>query len=165
MEEKWLQIKGFSGYEISSYGRVRSVKSERILSLSENQWGVVQVGMMKDGNQKHRSVPLLVARAFLPKTRDPFDTPINLDGDRWNNNVENLVWRPRWFAVKYNHQFRVSPAETIDQPIEDVKTGLISEDSLDCAMTYGLLEADLVMSIQSRTFVWPTYQQFRVIQN
>lgn len=164
MEERWKPVKGFPGYEVSCYGRIRSESSGRILAQSENQYGVLQIGMMQDGTQMHRSVPLLVARAFLPRKMGAFDTPINLDGDRWNNHVENLVWRPRWFAVKYNHQFRVAPYKSIELPLEDIKTGLVSESSLDAAMTYGLLEEDLVESIEHNTVVWPTYQKFQVIE-
>lgn len=163
MRERWKKIRGFPGYSVSNCGLIRSDKSGRILSLSENQFGVLYVGMMKDGTQRHRSVALLVAKAFLPRPRDAFDTPINLDGDRFNNTVENLTWRPRWFAIKYNQQFKVSMGHSIMEPIEDVKTGVVSENSFECAKQYGLLEQDIVLSIINRTVTWPTYQEFRVI--
>lgn len=162
--EEWEPIEFFPEYSVSSYGRVRSDKSGRILSLNKNQYGLVQVGLMRDGVQWHRSVPLLVAKAFLLPEAGPFDTPINLDGDRHNNNVDNLVWRPRWFAIRYNQQFRHPPIHHIDRPIEDLKTGEISENSRECAKRYGLLEGDLVLSILNRTYVWPTYQEFGVFE-
>jgi hypothetical protein len=164
MEEQWRAIENFPEYSVSNYGQIRSDKSGRILSLNENQFGVLQVGMMRDGEQRHRSVPLLVAKAFIPQPHDPFDTPINLDGDRHNNQVDNLVWRPRWFAIKYNQQFRRPYENPIDVPIEDLKTGKISENSFECARRYGLLEQDLVLSILNRTYVWPTYQEFRFLE-
>jgi hypothetical protein len=119
---------------------------------------------MRDGIQHHRSVPLLVAKAFLPYVSGPFDTPINLDGDRLNNHVENLVWRPRWFAIRYNQQFKYPYEQGIDAPIVDMKSGEISANSFECAKRYGLLEKDIVFSIVGRTYVWPTYQQFGVLQ-
>ena len=161
--ERWKEIPKFPGYSVSNWGRVRSDKSGSILSLSETQYGLVQVGLMRDGVQYHRSVPLLVANAFILKPVGPFDTPINMDGDRRNNRVENLSWRPRWFAIRFNQQFRIRFENPIDKPLEDVKTGEITDNSFECAKRYGLLEADVVMSILNRTYVWPTYQQFRVI--
>ena len=101
MAERWTPIEHFLDYEVSDQGRIRSRLTDRILSLNPNQFGVIQVGMMRDSEQRHRSVPLLVAKAFLPEPGGAFDTPINLDGDRTNNAVENLLWRPRWFAIKY----------------------------------------------------------------
>lgn len=166
MKEHWRFIEDFPGYSVSDHGRIRSDKSGRILIETENQFGVVCIGMMQDGEQKHRSLPLLVARAFITHNNfGPFDTPINLDGDRHNNYVDNLAWRPRWFAVKYNQQFREPYPQPIFFPIEDIRTGERSKNSFECAKRYGLLEQDLVLSISNRTYVWPTYQEFRVIED
>jgi hypothetical protein len=132
--------------------------------LSENQFGLLQVGMMRDGVQHHRSVPLLVAKAFLPQHSGPFDTPINLDGDRHNNHVDNLAWRPRWFAIRYNQQFKHPYELPIHADLIDLKTGQVSEGSLACAKQYGLLEQDVVLSILNRTYVWPTYQEFAILE-
>jgi hypothetical protein len=144
MREKWRPISGFPEYSVSNFGNIRSEKSGRILALSDNQYGVQCVGLMKNGEQRHRSVPRLVAQAFLPRGSEVFDTPINLDGDRHNNHVDNLAWRPRWFAVKYNRQFR--------EPFETAKR-------------FGLLEQDVVVSILENTLVWPTYQRFRIVED
>lgn len=163
MTENWKQIESFPGYSVSDNGRVRSDKSGSILALSQNQFGLLHVGMVRDGVQYHRSVPLLVAKAFIPPVSGPFDTPINLDGNRHNNRVDNLMWRPRWFAIRYNQQFRYPYENPIETPIVDLKTGEVSNDSFDCAMRYGLLEQDLVLSISNRTYVWPTFQEFGVL--
>jgi hypothetical protein len=164
MAEQWITIEQFPKYSISDHGRVRHDKSGRILQCNVNQYGLLQVGLMHEGVQRHRSVPLLVAKAFLPELPGPFDTPINLDGDRYNNHVSNLAWRPRWFAIKYNRQFRYPYGRPIDEFIVDLKTGEVSENSFECAKRYGLLEEDLVYSILNRTFVWPTYQQFGIAE-
>ena len=164
MQEKWSEIRNFENYSISTYGNVKAEKSGRILAVNQNQYGVVYVGLVRDGKQFHRSVSLLVANAFVRRQFEPYDTPINLDGDRWNNRVDNLVWRPRWFAIRYNQQFRYPAINPIMDPIKDIKTGEISLNSFDCARRYGLLESDLVLSIENRTYVWPTYQEFAVIE-
>jgi hypothetical protein len=161
--EHWKIIDLFEEYSVSDYGNIRSDKSERILSLSQNQFGVVQVGLMRNGIQYHRSVPLLVAKAFLPHEAEAFDTPINLDGDRTNNHVDNLAWRPRWFAIKYNQQFKHDFDNSILTPIVDLESGDMSNNSMECAQKYGLLESDLVYSILNRTYVWPTYQRFGLV--
>lgn len=163
MEEEWKDIDDFENYSVSTYGRIRTNNSERILITYENQSGLVQVGLMQGGQQKHRSVPLLVARAFIPQPSEPFNTPINLDGDRFNNRVDNLDWRPRWFAVKYNQQFRERYDNSIDAPLEDLETGEVTENSLECAKRYGLLEKEIVLSVTDNLYVWPTYQKFRVL--
>jgi len=164
MKERWKTIDRFEEYSVSNYGRIRSDKYGRVLAVSENQSGLVQVGLMRDGIQHHRSVPLLVAKAFLKPVEGPFDTPINLDGDRHNNRLENLMWRPRWFAIRYNQQFRYPFENSILAPIIDLKTEEISENSFECAKRYGLLEEDLVFSILHRTYVWPIHHEFGILE-
>lgn len=165
MKEQWQEIINFENYSVSNFGRVRSDLSNRILTQYANQSGLVLVGLMYYGIQHKRSVPLLVSRAFIPQPSDLFDTPINLDGDRFNNHADNLVWRPRWFAVKFNRQFAVPYENSIKFPIEDIESGEVVDNSLECAKRYGLLESEIVISIIEHTYVWPTYQQFRVIRS
>lgn len=165
MIEIWKPIENFLDYSVSSFGNIRADRTDRILALNQNQYGLVYVGMVRDGKQFHRSVPLLVANAFIPRKLEAFDTPINKDGDRWNNHVENLVWRPRWFAVKYNQQFRYPYIFHIPFEVQDIHSGEVCKNSMDCAKRYGLLESDVVLSIANQTVVWPTYQRFRVISD
>ena len=134
------------------------------MAMLLNQYGVVNVGLMSDGIQYKRSVALLVAQTFIPRPFGPFDTPINLNGSRLDNRVENLMWRPRWYAVKYNRQFEERFRHHIPYPIKDLKTGELTENSLACAMRYGLLEKDIVLAILNHTYVWPTYQMLDVAQ-
>lgn len=161
--EHWHVIHGFEKYSVSDHGRIRNDLTDRILSLNENQYGVVVVGLMREGKQKHRSVPLLVAKSFIEKRFAAYDTPINLDGDRWNNHIDNLDWRPRWFAIQYNRQFRVPFEYPIFQPIRDTDTGEITPTSFETARRYGLLERDVVLSITNNTIVWPTHQKFHIV--
>ena len=119
--------------------------------------------MVRGGMQYHRSVPLLVANAFVLNKFEAYDTPINLNGDRWDNRVENIVWRPRWFAIRYNQQFRNPYMFPILDPVKEIKSGEIHENSFEAAIKYGLLESDLVLSILNHTVVWPTYQEFEIV--
>lgn len=163
-EELWKVIRDFPKYSVSTTGRVRRDESGRILAQSPNQYGVVSVGLMRGNTQFRRSVPLLVAKAFIPHPFGPFDTPINLNGNRYDNRIENLVWRPRWFAVQYNHQFKEPYGYPITRPLRDVKTEIEYENSWDVATKHGLLEKDVVLSILNNTVTWPTYQSFEVIE-
>lgn len=164
MDEVWKTIPEFIKYSVSNYGNVRRDDSGRTLMFTPNQYGVVCVGLMRGSKQHNRSVPLLVARAFLPITNVAFDTPINLDGNRFNNNVDNLMWRPRWFAVQYNRQFHKPYEYPINKTIQDLNTEIQHCNSFSCAQAYGLLEKDVVLSILNRTYTWPTYQQFDVVE-
>lgn len=158
-------IDEFPGYSVSNFGRVRNDNTDRIMTLTINQHGIVQVGLVRGGMQFKRSVALLVARAFLdPPHPDTFDTPIHLDGDKFNNHIDNLMWRPRWFAIRYQRQFSSKRDIAIDRPIREVHTKQRFKNSWEAATMFGLLDREILSSIVNRTYVWPTYQQFRVIE-
>lgn len=161
MSDEWAAIEGFPSYGVNRLGQVCNFSTGRILRLQQNQYGVVFVGMLDaDGWQKQRSVVRMVAHAFLPQDLEAFDTPIQIDGDRWNCEVGNLAWRPRWFAIRYHQQFKRRYPFSIQAPIRDIGSGDIYRDSWVVVRTFGLLEEDLVVSIELRTYVWPTYQIF-----
>lgn len=161
---EWREIEMFPGYSVSNSGLIRNDNTDRMMRQSQNERGIVYVGMMKRGIQYKRSVSLLVAEAFLRvKPHPEFVSTINLDGDRWNNNVANLMWRPRWFATKYFQQFRIGP-QGFGRWIEEVTTHELFPTSWDAALKYGLLDREITIAIMHRTYVWPTYQRFRTLE-
>lgn len=159
--EEWRIIESFPEYSVSNIGRVRNEETGRLLVLTRNQQGIVYVGLSRSSVQHQRSVARLVAKAFIPSPSLAFDTPINLDGDRANNNVLNIMWRPRWFAVKYFQQF-VNGQRGFDVPIVEVKTGELFPTSWEAAIEYGLIDREIFVATLNKTYVWPTYQVFEV---
>lgn len=160
--EEWAVIDAFPQYEAGTLGHIRNASTHRIMQTSYNQYGVLGVKLMKDGKQFHRSVPLLIAATYLRKQNPSFDTPINLDGDRENNAVDNLVWRPRWQAVAYHKQFDERYENPIYRNIVDCDTGEVYVDSWHCAVSNGLLEKDVVLSILNHTYAGITFQKFKI---
>ena len=106
MTREWRAIKGFEGlYEVSDDGKVRSldrlvIKSNgfrysvagRVLIPRQNPGGYLGVCLYRDGVcEEQPSIHRLVAEAFLPACEGK--TEVNhIDGDKTNNNVENLEW-------------------------------------------------------------------------
>jgi len=160
--EEWKEIGAFPGYSVSTYGRVRNDTTGRIMAMLRNQKGIVSVGLTQALVQHKRSIAVLVANAFLPKPdMNSFDTPIHLDGDLENNHVSNLMWRPRWFAVKYHQQFLTEKRGFLVPVVDD--SGEMFETSWEAATKYGLIDREILTATLNRTYVWPTYQKFRVI--
>jgi hypothetical protein len=163
MEFEWRSIRDFPGYEVSEAGSVRNMETGRVMSLLVNQRGIVNVGLTRNLKQYKRSVSLLVAESFIPvRPGQNFNTPINLDGDRFNNSVANLMWRPRWFATEYFRQFITGPVG-FTRPIQELGTKERFETSWEAALKFGLLDYEILQATMNRTYVWPTYQRFRVI--
>jgi hypothetical protein len=160
--DDWVPVEDFPGYSVNPLGQVRKDSSGRLLHVRLNQYGVPYVGLMREWRQCIRSLPRLVATAFLPMPNAIFDTPINLDGDRTNCAVDNLMWRPRWYAIYYANQFKERYDHPIEVPVRAIETEEVFGNSLEAACRYGLLEREVVLSILNKTPTWPTYQMFEL---
>jgi len=157
--ERWKEIYNFPGYSISSLGAVRNDRTNRLLKPSQNREGFLYVGFFVDQMQYKRSISTLVAEAFLEEPMNAsFDTPIHLDGDRSNNNVDNLMWRPRWFAITYRQQIQKKPR--IVHSIIEIDTGERFSSSIEAAMRFGLLDSDVGLSAHTNKPCWPSKHRF-----
>lgn len=109
--EQWKKINDFE-YEVSSYGRVKSlereawnghkwhIKKERIL---KNRGGngsnnYQYITLCNDGIYKKEYIHRLVAMHFLDKTANEVN---HKDGNKLNNNVDNLEWVTRSQNIKH----------------------------------------------------------------
>ena len=155
-----VPIEGFENYEVNRYGEVVNTDSGRIMKWSPTMDGDMTVGMVKDGHQYRRSVKGLVANAFVLGRSELFNTPVLLDGNKNNVCVENLVWRPRWFAWHYTHQFTKPQAWYYSGPIVELISLKEYESYFHAAVSNGILCVDIRKSIYNDLTVFPTGQQF-----
>lgn len=162
----WKPIPAFPEYVVSDGGLVCHVRRHHPLLPSLNKkTGHVSVCMQRDGRSYNRSLALLVAKAFLPDPPlETFNTPIHLNGDRTNNEVTNLMWRPLWFARKYIEQFH-NNQRGFKVPVEIIETGEQFPNSWEAAIKYGLIDRQILIATFSNRTVWPTGQTFRPLQN
>jgi NUMOD4 motif len=159
---EWAPVKGFDDYWVSDEGHVRRESTDRTLAEYSNQEGIVMVGLFQGSAQSKRTVARLVAEAFLDEPVNiNFDTPIHLDGDKRNNHVENLMWRPRWFAVRYHKQFPPLERYTESGPVVDIESHRKFDSTFDAATTHGLLAKEIVFSIINGSYTFPTFQTWR----
>ena len=105
--EEWRDIKGYKGYQISNYGRVKSFKrtQTRILKVFTNNKGYDRVALSEKGQSKRILVSRLVGEAFCEKPQtDEYLTIDHIDCDKRNNKASNL----RWLTPKENTQIYFS---------------------------------------------------------
>lgn len=114
-EEIWKPVVGFEClYEISNYGRVRSLdrkvcdkngvyitKKGRVIKPFLIKQGYLRVPLSKHNKRKGYLVHRLVAKAFIP---NPNKYPIinHKDENTSNNNAENLEWCTYKYNTHYN---------------------------------------------------------------
>ena len=101
MKEIWKDIIGFEGiYEISNLGRIRRIKTGRILSTRRSDGWYITVTLYKDKKRYGKSLHRLVAETFVP---NPYNLPeVNhIDEDKINNRADNLEFCDHKYNVNY----------------------------------------------------------------
>ena len=105
--ERWRDIPGHPGYQVSDHGRVRGLDRTttttngqvrhykgKILSTPLNTGGYQTVHLYTHGKSRKRYVHALVAEAFIGPRPEGMEVCHN-DGDPTNNSLENLRYGTR----------------------------------------------------------------------
>ena len=109
MKEIWKDVVGYEGvYKISNNGYIYSVPRNGtkggLLKISLDKYGYCRVSLHdKNHHTKFVQIHRLVAEAFIPNPENK-PTVNHKDGNKQNNNVENLEWAT--YSEQLNHCFR-----------------------------------------------------------
>lgn len=137
INEEWRKIPDApEQYEVSNLGRVRSLQGRvfdngrvhkgRVLSqgVKDNKYLFISLGRGFQNKYVHR----LVAAAFIP---NPDNLPMvnHKDGNKQNNNVNNLEWSNK--SLNALHYYRVLGTSKI-APVIDLETGVYYNSALEC---------------------------------
>lgn len=163
MRERWSELDEFPDYAVSDLGHVHNIKTGMPRKTSVNQQGIVKISMYQGRELITRSVAVMVAEAFCDGRNDLFNTPIHLDGDRENCRADNLMWRPRWFAVQYHRQFQSPEFHASNVHIVDVDSGREYYSVKECCMTLGLYYNDVYRSYVHGRQIPMTRHEFALV--
>ena len=89
--ERWRQAPGYSDYDVSTLGRLRSWKGDkcRLMKTRRGDDGYIRVTLQSSkGKKKVERVHLLVARAFLGPARGRI--VLHKNGKEWIPRLDNL---------------------------------------------------------------------------
>ena len=101
MKEIWKPIKGYEKiYEVSNFGKIKSLKKKIILKQFENTNGYFQVELWKNKKGKKFLVHKLVAEEFI-SNNDNLPYINHKDENKQNNRADNL----EWCTAKYNSNY------------------------------------------------------------
>ena len=89
--ETFVKIEGFEKYEVSNLGKVRNIKSGRMLKPHLNHNGYLKHHLYRHDKQKELFLHRILAIAFID---NPGKKPqVNhIDENKLNNDLSNLEW-------------------------------------------------------------------------
>ena len=89
--ETFVKIEGFERYEVSNLGKVRNIKSGRILKPYLDRGGYLRYQLYGYDKQKHPLLHRIIAIAFID---NPEEKPCvnHIDENKTNNDLSNLEW-------------------------------------------------------------------------
>lgn len=99
--EEFRDVPGYEGlYEVSNLGRVKNIKTGRILKPHKHRGGYLLINLCKSGTMRTDLIHRLVANSFLP---NPQNLPCvnHKDEDKTNNAISNL----EWCTYEYNNNY------------------------------------------------------------
>ena len=110
--EEWKPLLGFEGrYDISNLGRIKNIKSNRIVKSQISPQGYLCCSLRRIGETKTCTIRInrAIAQAFIP---NPYNYPVvnHKDGNKLNNSIENLEW------CTYKHNIQHSFALGLQTP-------------------------------------------------
>ena len=133
MKEIWKDIKGYEGlYQISNYGRVKSLERQTKLNLNKNINAIKKEKILKQGKfgtrrnylgviliknfqKSYKSVHRLVAEAFIPNPNN-YREVNHIDENTMNNKVSNLEWCNTKYNINYGQRTQKA-SKKLSKPI------------------------------------------------
>ncbi len=165
MDEVWKEIPG-TDYSVSDQGRVASRKfgKWRVMPLSPNRKGYLQVALFSSGMQNTRPVHQLVAEAFLGPRPTPKHQVNHKDGIKSNNRDCNLEWvtqsenqRHRFDVLKHHalHGEACGPSKRTEAEVREIlRRRAAGETCKAIAADYGMDKSSVSDIARGKTWGW-----------
>lgn len=173
MDDSFLPSHEYPGYLVSASGEVMHERLGRLVKPKINNYGTVMVQIKHPKNYGYTHVPLarVVADVYSVKHSPtlgnafPPDVVLHKNMDRSDCRAENLVWRYRFYAMKYHrlpdHPSWMNPFHPGSQgentsyfnaPIIETNSSLRGEPGLSTFATmFGLLPSSIWLAAQINT--------------
>lgn len=154
-DEIWKVIEEFPNYEVSNLGRVRNKEKKNIIAPIKGSNGYLSVRIRRNSGDREKpslSIHRLVAKAFI---ENPDNKPqVNhIDGNKLNNNVDNLEWCTReensQHAMKLG-LFKPEPPESPKRKVRIVETGEVFDSIRECAKQLRVAEQHIWACLNGR---------------
>lgn len=125
VRDEFRDIPGMEYYSVNRNGDVRSNRRGRLLTPRKNPFGYHTVYLSFDGEGVNALVHRLVAMAYLPNPENKA-TVNHKDGNKDNNNLDNLEWA----TAQENVQHAFDTGLIVAQRGEDRWSAILTEEDV-----------------------------------
>ena len=160
--ESWKTIKGFDNYIVSTFGRVRNIKTGKVLIPFTTKNGYLMVSPSRGGVSCKMYVHRLVLESFIPN--EDTNLQVNhINGIKSDNRLDNLEWctssenhlhRSRTLGIKRSPEHMSMMCDlarvTHYKPVVCVETNVIFESVVDAAKSVNRKPCTLVDVLKGR---------------
>lgn len=166
-EPQWSIIEEFPNYLVNDQGEIFNRSLDRYMRTYPNTYGHMRITLTDEetGERSDRGVAKLVAEAFVEPPNELCNRVMILDGRLSNVMAVNLVWRPRYFVMRYARQLKRAehPVHYKNLRIKNCSTGKRYKNVIECGMTEGLLFDDVWRSTYTGANIFPYGDSFEVL--
>lgn len=158
--EVWRVIKEFDNYEVSNYGNVRNIKKNKNLKKCFTKDLYHRVCLVNNKKQKNFRIHRLVAEAFI-ENLECKETVNHIDGNKQNNNLENLEWATR--KEQTQHALRTGLfTAPICKKVIDTKTNKIYKNCKEVSILFNINISTLMNKLNGNRKNNTNYEYVRI---
>lgn len=146
MKELWRTIPNYDDqYLISNMGRIKSLKTNKLLSATQHSDGFMKIRLWRNNKAKNFLIHRLVAQAFISNPRE-YSSVSHIDGDKRNNRYDNLKWATQKEIVDRSWNLGISTIHS-----KKVKVGQYSKTGDLINIFYSIVEAAAYVNRSTRS--------------
>lgn len=145
-----VSVENYSGYGITSCGKVWSYKSNKFLSQRYDKYGYLRVTLINDDKKmKTELIHKLVALAYIPNP-DGKETVNHKDENKENNCVSNLEWMTRQENLNYGTRGQ-RQSDKVSKPVRCIETGIIYKNTLVASKEIGISATSIYNCVNGKS--------------
>jgi len=147
--ELWKPVVGYEKYyQVSTLGRVKSLRSGNILKPFKHSQGYQRVSLFLSGKANNVGIHQLVAKAFIINRE--FKNAVNhINGNKADNRVHNLEWCTPLENTTHARRIGLNSGWP-NRRVIDNESGIIYKSIRIAAKAIGMNESTLTCQIRGR---------------
>ena len=140
MKEIWKAIPDFPNYECSNMGRIKNIKTNKILrgTSRPNGYSFIDLYNFEEHKRKNAQIHRIVGLLFVDNPENK-PTINHIDGNKTNNIYTNLEWCTQYENTRHAIEVLNHPGCGLNKkPVICIETGIVYESMREAERQLGV---------------------------